>query len=223
MPQNESGQLDPGAGGAPMPPAMSLALEANFGNVDRWREACAALARRPADGVARVELVFRPRDGTLVNRPVTDPARIPDDSVPLVALDLDGDAALAALADIDWVAAHRRYQSAVNAASEPFGVDPDAIAGASVLDVRRAGAFDQARTTLPGARWLDPATVARWSGDLPVGQDLVVYCVHGHEVSRATALRLRAAGLNARFLRGGIDGWQAQGRPLADKPSTRQP
>jgi superoxide dismutase, Fe-Mn family len=42
--------------------------------------------------------------------------------------------------------------------------------------------------------------------------------VHGHEVSRATALRLRAAGLNARYLRGGIDSWQAAGRPIVDKP-----
>jgi Fe-Mn family superoxide dismutase len=29
----------------------------------------------------------------------------------------------------------------------------------------------------------------------------------------ATAMRLRAAGLNARYLRGGLDGWQAAGRP----------
>jgi Fe-Mn family superoxide dismutase len=46
---------------------------------------------------------------------------------------------------------------------------------------------------------------------------VIVYCVHGHEVGRATALRLRAAGLNARFLRGGIEGWQAAGRALEPK------
>jgi len=46
---------------------------------------------------------------------------------------------------------------------------------------------------------------------------LIVYCVHGHEVSRITAMRLRAADLKARYLRGGIEGWQAAGRPLADK------
>jgi Fe-Mn family superoxide dismutase len=44
-------------------------------------------------------------------------------------------------------------------------------------------------------------------------------------VSRATALRLRAAGVNARYLSGGIDGWQASGRPLVDKTaaSSNQP
>jgi len=32
-----------------------------------------------------------------------------------------------------------------------------------------------------------------------------------------TAVRLRAAGLNARCLRGGIDGWKAAGQPLAPR------
>jgi len=44
--------------------------------------------------------------------------------------------------------------------------------------------------------------------------------VYGHEVGRATALRLRAAGVDARFLRGGIDGWQAAGRPVDSKPGS---
>jgi superoxide dismutase, Fe-Mn family len=47
---------------------------------------------------------------------------------------------------------------------------------------------------------------------------VVVYCVYGHEVGRGTALRLRAQGVNARFLRGGIDAWEAAGLPLTDKP-----
>jgi rhodanese-related sulfurtransferase len=33
----------------------------------------------------------------------------------------------------------------------------------------------------------------------------------------ATAMRMRAAGINARYLRGGIDGWQAAGRPTQTK------
>jgi len=46
---------------------------------------------------------------------------------------------------------------------------------------------------------------------------VVVYCVYGHEVGRATALRLRAAGFKARFLRGGIASWQQAGRPVQPK------
>ena len=70
----------------------------------------------------------------------------------------------------------------------------------------------------PGRAWRDPATVDAWAGDLPADREVVVYCVYGHEVGRATALRLCAAGVNARYLRGGIDGWQAAGRDLAPRP-----
>jgi len=44
-----------------------------------------------------------------------------------------------------------------------------------------------------------------------------VYCVYGHEVGRSTALRLRAQGINARFLKGGIDEWQKANLPLVDR------
>jgi Fe-Mn family superoxide dismutase len=54
-------------------------------------------------------------------------------------------------------------------------------------------------------------------------QDLPFDPAYGHEVGRSTAMRLRAAGLNARYLRGGIDGWQAAGRPLIDKPEEQTP
>jgi Fe-Mn family superoxide dismutase len=32
-------------------------------------------------------------------------------------------------------------------------------------------------------------------------------------------MRLRAAGIDARYLRGGIDGWQAAGEPVVAKPA----
>jgi Fe-Mn family superoxide dismutase len=65
---------------------------------------------------------------------------------------------------------------------------------------------------IPWASWRDPAAVDAWARDVPRDKEIVVYCVSSHEVGRATALRLRAQGLEARFLRGGIDGWQAAGR-----------
>jgi Fe-Mn family superoxide dismutase len=111
----------------------------------------------------------------------------------------------------------------MDAHSDPFSANPDELGDALVLDVRRAAVFDQARTMIPGARWQDPATVAAWCAELPAGHDVVVYCVHGHEVSRSTAMQLRAAGLRARFLRGGIEGWQAAGLPLVDKPGRSTP
>jgi len=119
--------------------------------------------------------------------------------------------------NIGWTQVYQRYQAAVHAASEPFGVAQDDVPGAMVLDVRRSGVFEQATTMIPGARWRDPARVTDWSGELPSDREVIVYCVYGHEVGRATALRLRAAGLRARYLRGGIEGWQAAGQTLNPK------
>jgi superoxide dismutase, Fe-Mn family len=119
--------------------------------------------------------------------------------------------------NINWAKVYERYQAAVFSASEPFGAAQGEVAGAVVLDVRRAGMFEQATTMIPGARWRDPADVAEWSSELPTNREVIVYCVYGHEVGRATAMRLRAAGLKARYLRGGIDGWQAAGQALNPK------
>jgi len=149
--------------------------------------------------------------------------------VPILALDmyehayhLDFGAAAGAyvdafMANIDWAQVYERYQGAVHGASELFGADQDELADAEVLDVRRVGMFEKAEALIPGASWRDPASVDAWAGDVPRDKQIVVYCVYGHEVGRATALRLRARGVEARFLRGGIDGWQAAGRRVEPK------
>ena len=133
-------------------------------------------------------------------------------AIPILALDMyehsyhiDFGAAVtdyvdAFMGNIDWAPVYERYQLAVHGASEPFGAEQDQVAGALVLDVRRAGMFDQAESMIAGAAWRDPARVAQWARDLPAGREVVVYCVYGHEVGRATALRLRSQGVMARFL-----------------------
>ena len=209
-----------GGDGVTMEPAMRLALDASFGSFDRWRGAVKALGQA---GAARwLLLAFDPQAGHLINQRVGPEGPAPDRGVPLLALDLQAADVEAGLAGIDWAAAYRRYQDAVHAASEPFGAAHTAVAGALLLDVRRAGVFEQARSMIPGAQWRDPSAVAAWAGQLPRDRALVVYCVYGHEVGRATALRLRAAGLDARYLGGGIDGWQAAGRPVVAKPDPKE-
>jgi Fe-Mn family superoxide dismutase len=218
-----------GGDGVTMAPAMRLALDANFGSAERWRDEFTAMGKALGGGSGWVLLVFQPREGTLVNQWAADHTHALAGGVPLLALDMyehayhmDYGAAAgtyvdAFMANIDWSAVHARYQQAVHAASEPFGAGADEVGDALLLDVRRAGVFEQARTMIPGARWCDPALVSDWAAEQPADREVVVYCVHGHEISRATAMRLRAAGLEARHLRGGIDGWQAAGRPLAGK------
>ena len=196
--------------GAAMEPPMALALAANFGSVERWRDEFMAMGRAFGAEPGGVRLVFQPRDGTLVNQRGGDPMQGASGGVPILSFDVVD----AFMRNVAWAAVYARYQAAVYAATESIGATADEAAAAVVVDVRRAGVFAQAATMLPGARWLDPAGVAGWAAELPSDREVLVYCVYGHEVGRSTALRLRAAGLNARYLRGGIDGWQTAGRPV---------
>jgi superoxide dismutase, Fe-Mn family len=219
-----------GGDGVTMEPAAKLMLEASFGSVERWREEFMAMGKALGGGSGWVLLVFQPREGTLVNQWAADHTHVVAGGVPILALDMyehayhmDFGAAAGAYVDafmgnIDWAAVYGRYQGAVHSAGEPFGANQDQVGDALVFDVRRAGVFEKAQTMIPGARWCDPAQVPTWAAGLPADRELLVYCVYGHEVGRVTALRLQAAGLKARYLIGGIDAWQAAGRPLADKP-----
>lgn len=101
-----------------------------------------------------------------------------------------------------------------DAASEPYGCTAPEVGDAQMLDVRRADAFTRATTMIAGAQWRDPEQVEQWGRELAPGRPVVVYCVHGHAVSRSTASRLHAMGADARFLRGGIADWEAAGRPV---------
>jgi superoxide dismutase, Fe-Mn family len=214
---------------AQMTPAMTLALDASFGSVARWCDEFASLGKALGGGSGWVLLCFLPREGRLVNQWSADHTHAIAGAVPLLALDmyehayhLDFGANAGAYVDafmglIDWAQVYARYQAAVHAASDGFGVSLDDIGRGAVLDVRRRGVFEKADTTLPGATWRDPTEVAHWASSLESGAPVTVYCIYGHEVGRSTALRLRAAGVDARYLEGGIDAWTRAGKPLAGK------
>jgi len=86
-----------------------------------------------------------------------------------------------------------------------------------LLDVRRAASFDADETILIGALRRDPADVGDWRRALPSGRPVVAYCVHGHEVSQGVAASLRTAGIDARYLEGGITGWAELGLARRNK------
>ena len=75
-----------------------------------------------------------------------------------------------------------------------------------VIDVRRNERFRESPYLVKGALRRDPATVEQWKQTLPRGANVVVYCVHGHEVSQNAA-----KALGARYLEGGIEHWRAEG------------
>lgn len=78
-----------------------------------------------------------------------------------------------------------------------------------LIDVRRKADFERSPATLPGATWQDPEKIAEWSKDLPVGEEVVVYCVKGGPVSQSAAAALEQRQIKVRYLEGGILGWQA--------------
>ena len=82
-----------------------------------------------------------------------------------------------------------------------------------VIDVRRNERFLEASDLIRGALRRDPSRVEEWRKSLPGDADVVVYCVHGHEVSQGAAKTL-----GARYLEGGIEAWRESGGDLFGKP-----
>ena len=86
-----------------------------------------------------------------------------------------------------------------------------------IVDVRRRPAFEESDRTIATAEWRDHERAAEWAADLPDAAAVVVYCVHGHEVSQGAAAALRSAGVDAVFLEGGIEGFIEAGGETAAK------
>ena len=84
----------------------------------------------------------------------------------------------------------------------------------TLLDVRRERARREDGTEIAGARWLDPAAWLDWKDQVPADRPAVLVCAHGREISQGLAAALRAMGVDARHLEGGLAAWQAAGQPL---------
>jgi rhodanese-related sulfurtransferase len=82
-----------------------------------------------------------------------------------------------------------------------------------VIDVRRTERFRESPYLVKGALRRDPEKVLEWKKSLPPAASVVVYCVHGHEVSQGVAKALQA-----KYLEGGLEHWKEQGGEVAAKP-----
>jgi rhodanese-related sulfurtransferase len=85
----------------------------------------------------------------------------------------------------------------------------------TLVDVRRAAEREADPRLIPGGVWRDPEQVAAWARDLRRDRPIVVYGVHGQDVSAGVVDRLRELGFDAALLEGGFEGWQAVGGQLA--------
>jgi rhodanese-related sulfurtransferase len=78
-----------------------------------------------------------------------------------------------------------------------------------VIDVRRRERFFEAEDVIRGSLRRDPERVQQWKRTLPRSASVVVYCVHGHEVSQGVAKALQA-----KYLEGGIVALREMGGEL---------
>jgi rhodanese-related sulfurtransferase len=86
-----------------------------------------------------------------------------------------------------------------------------------LVDVRRQEAFDADDRLIVGAARLAPGEVDSWSRELPFARTVVAYCSHGGDVSQGVTKTLRAAGVKATYLEGGISAWQEMKLPTRRK------
>ena len=90
-----------------------------------------------------------------------------------------------------------------------------------IIDVRKIPAFEASGQVVPGARWHDHENVESWASEYQPSDQLIVYCVHGHEVSQNAAAKLCALGLNARFVEGGFAAYEEAGGKIAQVPDAQ--
>ena len=87
----------------------------------------------------------------------------------------------------------------------------DAGKPVQIIDARPQYYVSRTQDIMDGAQWRDPERVQEWAGELSKSDPVVTFCVYGFHVGCQTATALRAAGLDARYMKGGHSAWKAIG------------
>jgi len=229
-----------GGDGRTVPETMAAALARDFGSTDRWRQEFIALANALAGGSGWVLLTYVPRDGRLINQSGADHGQNIAGGIPILALDMyehayhidfgsNATAYIAAfMRNIDWSAVQGRYEDATTVApprpleQKQFADVPamtveevkamlDSGDRIQVIDARPRHYTTRAQDIMEGAVWRDPERLDEWIGELSKTDPVVTYCVYGFHVGCETAIALRKAGFDARYMAGGHYAWKAIG------------
>ena len=88
----------------------------------------------------------------------------------------------------------------------------------TLLDVRRKRTTTKSPAGIGDAQWHDPATVEQWLPALPKEQEVLLYCVRGGSVSQSVQKQLEEAGIQARYVEGGIEAFQKGWQVRSDLP-----
>ena len=220
--------------------AIADALARDFGSVDRWRAEFTAMARALGGGSGWVVLAYVPRDRRLINQYAAEHSQNLAGGVPVLALDMyehayhiDFGANATAYIDafmrnIDFGAVAQRYEDA-QAVPPPrplvqpeFGDLPsvgveevrtliESGAQVQVIDARPRHYYSRNPVVMKGATWRDPDRVQDWIRELSPAQPVVTFCAYGFHVGCKTAIALRDAGFDAKYMTGGHSAWKAIG------------
>ena len=87
-----------------------------------------------------------------------------------------------------------------------------------VIDVRPRAAVSRLHDIAEGVQWRDPEQLREWIGELSKSEPVVVYCAYGFHVGCKTAIKLREAGFDAKYMNSGHSGWKAIGGALKLQP-----
>lgn len=227
--------------------ALADVLARDFGSVDRWRSEFVAMGNALAGGSGWVLLVYMPRNRRLINQYAAEHTQAVAGGIPILALDMYEHAyhidfganakpyVDAFIRNIDWKTIEGRYEDAVKV--EPlrplvqpeFGDVPGVtveevkamlVAGKpmQIIDVRPQHYVSRTQDILEGAVWRDPERVQEWAAELSKSECVVVFCMYGFDMGCKTAIALRDAGFDAKFMKGGHSGWRATGGPVKPYP-----
>lgn len=89
-----------------------------------------------------------------------------------------------------------------------------------VVDIRRQSDLQSDGTMIQDAIRGDPESIDAWVGSLPIDKPIIVYCSRGGSVSKTVTPALRARGLDARYIQGGITAWKEFGGEVVQVKST---
>ena len=219
---------------------MSQALARDFGSVQAWRTQFSAMGYALGGGSGWVVLSWVPRDGRLINQYASDHSQSVASGVPILALDMYEHAyhidfganargyVDAFLRNVDWKAVEGRLEDATKVApprplvQEEFGdlpgVGVEEVQAMlkegkplQLIDTRPIHSVSRQQDIAAGITWRDPERVGEWMSELSKETPVVVYCAYGFHVGCRTAIALREAGFDARYMTSGHSGWKAVG------------
>ena len=93
-----------------------------------------------------------------------------------------------------------------------------AAAGARLIDLRKPPARDGSGRTVAGAEIRNPFSFDHDDPLTGAEDELIVFCVHGHEVSQFGCALLMVHGRTVAYVEGGFEALVAAGARLKDLP-----